>query len=226
MPIILPITAPSAPGATTNFSEWYREILPDCPGLSLDFALHHIRNAAIDFCTRTWVWRYADTGTMVATTATYAIASPAGSEVTGVLWVKAQNDVNGDEETIGKATYRQVIHAPAQAGAPYAYTLQRYDDITFYPTPDDTYDYSIWVALRPTSTATDIDSDVFVKYRDGIAHGALARLLAMGNKPWSDPAGSTVHATEYMRAIRNAKIELNRDYVGDSLIADLDGGSF
>lgn len=227
MPIILSATAPSAPGATTNFTEWYREVLPECPGLDLAFALHIIRNTAIDFCTRTWAWKYNITGVMAVGTATYALVTPAETEVTGMVFVKAQRSLTGDETEVRRVAGRDVSLAPVVSnGAPSAYTIQRFDDLTFYPAANAAYKYTAQLALRPPFNAISIDSDVFVKYRTGIAHGALYALQAMPNKPWSSPSTAMFHGGEYQRAIRDAKIELNRGYAGEALMVDLNGGSF
>jgi hypothetical protein len=71
-----------------------------------------------------------------------------------------------------------------------------------------------------------LGDDIFSKYRMEIAHGALFRLMAMANKPWSSPSTAAYHGTEFSRGVRDAKIELNRDFTGEPLMIDLTLGNF
>jgi hypothetical protein len=145
--------------------------------------------------------------------------------VTGLVWVKAQVDLTSDEVEIRRANARAIAMMSQLPGAPARYFVQPYDTITFFPEPDAAYTYSVNLALRPTYAATAIDSDVFTKYRMGIAHGILADLLAGNGKPWSNPSLASYHLGEYLRAIRDAKLELNREFTGESLMVELQGGA-
>lgn len=226
MPIILPFTPPSAPGVTSAFTEWYKDVMPECAGLPLDYALHIIRNTAIDFCTRTWVFQTPITGDMVASTASYTLTPPDQTEFTGLVWVKNQRDLTGEEVEAKTASAKDVATAPSSSGAPTRYTRTGLTNLTFYSTPDAAYTFTAQMALRPLRDASTIDSEVFTRHRQGIAHGALMTLLAMINKPWTNPSAAAMHGAEYMRAIRNAKIDLEQYYTGESGMVDLNGGVF
>lgn len=227
MPIILPLTAPSAPGPTTGYTEWYRDVVTQCPGLQLDYALHRIRDAAIDFCTRTWAYKYDITGVMVADTPTYSLTPPAGTEITGIVLVKSQRSLTGDEMETPKVHARAAkTAAVAPSDVPTKQVMYRYDEVTFVPTPDGAYTFTVEVALRPTASSTDIDSDVFIKYRMGIAAGALYRLMSEPNKPWTNSAGAASNLTTYAQAVRDAKVEINREFAAEPMIVDFSMGSF
>lgn len=218
MPVILDVDT------GTELTEFYKDVLPECPGLDLAFSLHIIRNVVIDFCTRTWVYQYASTG--VTDAATKVLTIPAVTEVTGILWVKAQSDLTGEEKELKVATRRDIALAATDTGAPTHYTVNTLGDITFYPTPDASYTFSVEVALRPTRDATTMDADIFTRYRMGIARGILYRLQVMSSKPWSSPTTAVLHGSEYVRAIREARIELSKTFASDNLQVDLSMGSF
>ena len=224
MPIILPFDTPAPPGATSDFAEFYKDVLPECPGLDLAFSLHVIRNVVIDFCTRTWAYQYTATGLTTAQTETLTV--PAETEVTGILYVKSQRDLTQEERELDPATRRDIALAAASDGAPTHFTVNTLGDLTFYPDPDASYTYSAQLALRPTRDATLLDSDLFTRYRMGIARGILYRLQIMPNKPWSSPTLALQHGQEYSRAIREARIELSKTFTSANLQVDMSLGSF
>ena len=221
MPIIVTYTA-----AVSPYTDWLQDVIPDAPGLDTPYAVHVIRNTAIDFCTRTWVYQYDATGTMTATDPSYDLTLPANTEVTGSIFVKAQKELTADEQEMDYANRRALAMLPAEDGPPRYYSKHRVDEITFHPTPDAAYTFTNRLALRPTFDSTTIDSDVFARYRQGIAHGVLYRLMSQARKPWSDPAGALMHGAEYVRAIREAKIELMNDYTDENMMVDLSMGVF
>lgn len=77
----------------------------------------------------------------------------------------------------------------ADASAPRACTMVTPQRFIILPLPDDAEDYvtRIWVALKPTRSATEMDSQAFDELEDAIVWGALASLFAMPGKEWSSP---------------------------------------
>lgn len=211
----------------TNFSTWLVDVLPECPGLLADMATHHIRDACIDFCERTWAWRANITGNLVAGTATYALSPPASSQITGVLRALAAPEVGATQQRLRKVGEDAVNAAYPASGPVQAFTMADRDTALFYPTPDDTYGYTVRVALRPTAGATQLVEDsIYAEYRYTIAQGALARLKRMAGKPWSDSAGAVACQSEFVRGVREAKLSANRDFIGDDIAVDLTLGRF
>lgn len=60
-------------------------------------------------------------------------------------------------------------------------------------------------SLAPTLLSTGIDADMAEEHYAALVHGALARLMAMPDKTWSNPALVSYHAGEFEIAIDRAK---------------------
>jgi hypothetical protein len=211
----------------TALTELYKDVLPECPGLAHDFALHKIRDAAIDFCSRTWVWQsdYAGTTVISPTVETsYTAVPPEDSEAIALLWVKAEPEIGADQKELKLLKISELALAEAATGAPQYFTPRTVNVVTLYPDPDDTYDFTMRLVLRPTRDAAVIDDDIFTRYRAAIAHGAMYMLMSMARKPWSDPTAAVFHGTEYTRLMREARIDYDRTYSGQSLMVELNGG--
>lgn len=181
------------------FNTLYDEVLPELSGVPQPLALNAIRNAAIEFCERSRVWT-EDAAAMdsVATQAVYNFVSPVtDTDVIGVM----QAFYNGSEifpktsaqmaallSDVG-TTYVSAIPWKDQTGVPKYYLIERPDQFTLAPFPDESIVSAIKmkVILKPTRAATGMEQWIFDKYFMQIAAGTKARLCAMPGKPWSSP---------------------------------------
>jgi hypothetical protein len=95
--------------------------------------------------------------------------------------------------------------------------------VDFYPRPagTDSYDVFIRVALAPTRTSTDVDERLSVSYLEDIAAGALSRLLAMPNRPWSNTEGARYYGSVFASAKVDAAIEATKSYGRGELMVQL-----
>jgi hypothetical protein len=68
----------------------------------------------------------------------------------------------------------------------------------------------MFVALRPTPTATGMDKTAFDELEQLIVHGALQHLLVLPDKSWSDRELAVFHAKQYSykTTLRRAKANL------------------
>jgi hypothetical protein len=86
------------------------------------------------------------------------------------------------------------------------------DNFVVAPIPgaDKQYDIKMFVALKPTPTATSMDKTAFDECEQLIMHGALQHLLILPNKSWTDRELAGYHAKQfaYKTASRRAKANL------------------
>jgi hypothetical protein len=86
------------------------------------------------------------------------------------------------------------------------------DNFVVAPIPgaDKPYDMKMFVALKPTPTATGMDKTSFDECEQLIMHGALQHLLILPNKSWTDRELAGYHAKQfaYKTASRRAKANL------------------
>lgn len=102
---------------------------------------------------------------------------------------------------------------------PRLYYIERSDDGDFIrlvgiPTRGYT-DLQYIRVLAPTRDSTGVDSWFIERYYEQIEHGTLARLMAMPNKEWSDPAGSVYYRglfeTWLTKIARDGATDFTRD---------------
>lgn len=84
-------------------------------------------------------------------------------------------------------------------------TPQRY---TILPLPDaeETYELRMWLALKPTRSATEMDTEAFNELEDVIVWGALKSLFSMPGKEWTNPD----YAVHYGNEFREGCLEKRR----------------
>ena len=80
------------------------------------------------------------------------------------------------------------------------------------PKPIGVYPVRILVALKPTQAAQGVDEIIFEEYKDAIKHGALAYLMLMAEKTWSNPNMSAFYQSQFDAAIQESKMRAEQGY--------------
>lgn len=183
--------------ATTAFTAWYDDVIPQAPGCPLAIALNAIREAAIDFCKGSLVWRYlaATAIDAVAAQQRYAIGTAATAGTLPADTAAAHLfQVNYNGAALIAATPAQFRGLSdtwfSDQGDPQYFTLFAEGEIALWQIPSAGLVGAIVIpelALAPSQAATGLDSAIYERYRKAIAKGALAKLLLMPEKPWSSP---------------------------------------
>lgn len=172
----------------TNFTAWYDDVLPHAPGCAPAIALDAIRKAAIEFCRESRIYQYDHPAvTVVASQATYAFVPATDTVVTEILdaWYDGVPlDPKGRDE-LGNisSNWRE------WTGTRPIYITQddeRNARLAPIPTVGLASGLKMLVALKPTITATSIETRIYEEYREQIADGALARLYVSPKKPYTD----------------------------------------
>lgn len=70
------------------------------------------------------------------------------------------------------------------------------DKFVVLPSPDQTYELRMFLALKPKRNATAMDEVMFAELWDCIFHRAIYTLTLMPNKPWSSPEQAGYHRKE------------------------------
>lgn len=177
----IPMTAPSLPG---------------CPDFSIKLAL---AAAASEFCARSLVWRIdADED---QTTAGESVFQYGG--LTGSIVKVISLEMDGAElEQVGDRD--QSINAGAETGKPTKFAFVEDDSIRFYPSPDGTYSFKAFLALKPALSATRIERFLYERWGEYIASGAMYRLMQIPGKEWSNPGLAAFHLDRFERGIGKA----------------------
>lgn len=164
------------------------EVMPfveNCPKMA---ALHAIRNAAIDFCSRSlYLNQDLDPFGVTKGENTYEIDVPSGYKLSNViaLWFQGALIEKKTEQELRLMYTRDWRSIP---GNPRYFTQFDEDSVTFCLRPDQTIAQAITgrVAYEPLRSYNRIDERVYERYAELIGWGAIARLCNNAEQPYSD----------------------------------------
>lgn len=169
-------------------ADFYDLLLPELPGCPTAMVDLHLREVAREFCSSTNVWAASLTPIdTVAGQATYALATPANSQLCRVTSLTLANDLLWKLE--GRDVHSSSALRPQYQSDEPPFVLN--GDLTAItldtaPTAATVGGLRLEVTLKPTQTATSLPDLLLAQYAEAIRYGALARLMSMGKKPWTD----------------------------------------
>ena len=197
-----------------TWAKWYDEVLPDVPGCPQVVAANAIKNAAIQFCDRSFVYLIDhDPIAAVEDQGEYTWAPGAG------LKVARPERVWYDGEELTPKTRDEIadMHAywPDWEGTPLYFMQEKIEKLIVVPRPTAALANAIKakVAVKPSRDATSIDDAIWEKYLEEIASGAKARLFAMKRKPWADGQLAAYHKGVFDEAISAARLAAFKGHV-------------
>lgn len=193
--------------AVSKWSSFYQYVAPDvfeCPQITMDIA---IRDSAIEFCRRTQVWQeQLDDIQTIAGVSTYDLGNQSSVIVEQVL------EALCDGRILEPVKFRDLpANRDTRTGESTVYSMMFGDQVRLYPIPQSSGKLSLTVVYTPSNSSTGIDSTLFERYKEIIAHGAKHRLMTVPNKSWSNPALAQYHMTQFMRGIGEARIRKDND---------------
>lgn len=180
----LPLVAPRAPGA---------------PDPAVERA---VRQAAIEFCSRTLVLERTLAAIQTVADQQDYTASYSGEVVHRLLAVRL------DDAELALLSQAQTDAMPVvpDGGTPEAALLVGPTTLRLYPAPTvDDMDIVARCAMRPSQAATTLDDGLYERYAECIANGALARLLQDAKSAYYDPAGAGAARAAFEGAVASAK---------------------
>lgn len=193
MAIIINSIQGTAPAPLDDFMGGIR---PYAPTVAEPTAHNAIRQAAIQFCERTRMWREEDEYQNVAG-ADVAVTVPEGSQLIDFDIVSFN-----DFEPLDPATTQWLDRnyrgwrTNASPGTPRYVTQLTTNTLRLVPGMDGIVKVSMW--LKPDQACMEMPSFLSSQYRETIAHGALARLLAIPGQPYSDPTAADYYLRLFM----------------------------
>lgn len=196
-----------------TFDDFLPFIWPSCTTCPRDTVVHHTRLAAIDFCWRTHVWR-EDLDTLLGDgfSNDYALALDDQTEVAKLLavTVKDSSTARPVEHTIVESIEGRSLMRSGCTD-PVAWTNDR-RTLFLLPTPRQGAEIDVFAALKPSLSAFSFPAEVFAHHAQEIAHGALARILAMPKGDWTDTATAALELAAFNSAVSSAAIQTERGF--------------
>lgn len=173
-----------------TYDQFFPHILPYVPNCPEIQATNAVRNACIEFCKKTnFLQLDMDPITTIANQPTYDIDVPNGYVLgqIDIIWFNGTRIVRKSLADIEKRYGRQWNLI---AGTPECYTQLDPDTITFAPIPDQSLPGIVTgrFSVIPERLSSYIDSSLLERYAEEIADGAIARLAATPEQPYTNPS--------------------------------------
>ena len=171
-------------------------------------AINAIRRSVIEFCRETWVWKFlADPLSVQAGNAFYDLECPTGTDITTVMDVSLNNvplenkpTTWLDEELPGWRTVRKT---------PKYFTQVDTEQIILAAVPEVNLSngLTLTLALQPSHTSTAFPKWIFGQYYQTIADGAVAKLMLMPKKPWTDLQNGADRRASFLAGLAGASAD-------------------
>jgi hypothetical protein len=201
------------------YEAFLSRVLPEVAGCPEVVAIQAIRDAAIEFCTRSNALQQdLDPLTAIANQSEYDLEAPAGYRVSRVMkaWFE-------DSELLAAAP--DMIRVPdaykrsAGKAKPTFYFQKTSATISLLDVPETTAKGAVTIraALTPTRASTTVDDEIFELWAEEIAHGAKYRLMLVAGKPYSNTAASAIEKGLFEAGVNKATLQAARGYVRSSV---------
>jgi hypothetical protein len=193
-------------GYTVSYDEFLPYVSQYVPDASEFITIDAIKQAAIEFCEKTFVWQYTIPAMdVVAGQNTYPMATPADTKSVGPIQVYYDKNLMVPKGPDELADIYRMGDWQQVSGGPQYVTRMIKPEIILVPNPSTSNASFLHIktALAPTRDSTEIDSEMFEQYAEAIAWGARARLLAQPRQDYSDKAGA-------IEAMKMFRYEINR----------------
>jgi len=177
------------------------DVLPHCPGCPDLVAEDEIRNAAEEFLERAFVWRYWTPAMVTAQDQTdYTPLLPTATRL-----------VRLHEALLGTTPLDIDTIAGGETGTAYKACTPDLRAIRVGPdAPAADQTLKVLVSLTLTKASTGLPDELYDAYSRQIAYGAVARICAHANKPYTNPEKSGTERTRFLDAIDLARSDKAR----------------
>lgn len=193
--------------ANTKYSDLIDDVLPSLAADPSDPVTEHaIKRACIEFCNGSWIWKHLpDPIDVAAGEAYYDLEAPAGADISAVMDAAHDNVPLGaksvawlDAQLPGWRTSRAV---------PKYYTQIDTEQVILASMPDSNIasGLTLTLALQPSQSATGLPKWIFNQFLYTLADGAIARLMLMPGKPWTDLVNGADRRKNFEAGIANAR---------------------
>ncbi|KDR25961.1 hypothetical protein [Caballeronia zhejiangensis] len=183
------------------------KIKPSAVGVSDPAAFDAVRDSIAEFCRRTRLWRFDETFD-VSAAESQAISAPYGAMLFDIERVNFNGAKLDPASTQWLDAHINDWRTMAPAGAPKFFTQTQPGTITLVPAAAGTV--QVWSTLELSQDADQAPDFIADQHRETIAHGALARLLMLPGKPYSNPNLAQQKQMLYERDIDGLKVKVIR----------------
>jgi len=188
----------------TDFITMYDQVMPELPKCPAALIDKQMLNVWIKFCHETQAWTYDLTAINIMDgVQEYRLdgLQPSYSQIDSLVTVVLQDVTIEPGTGYTMANREMAIWLINEPGA------------------DVTAGLEIQVALRPSRTATYIDTRLYEDWEEQIAKGVMAILMKMPGKAWSGQVMGNRYDREFRDTIAKARIQQTRGGMNKRVVA-------
>jgi hypothetical protein len=199
------------------WSYWYPDLVPQltgCPDPVIDYEL---RRVAQDFFERTRAWQVIQAPVAIAKAQALVNIVPAdpGQELVRIerAWLDGRpiNVTSADtldarfpdDWSTREGTTTDLV--PLSPGVMQLFPL---------PAAAASTGLKLRLSVRPSDTATGIQDDMAVAWREALACGCRGRLMLQADKPWTNTTMGPLDTSKYEAAVAKANLKAALAYAG------------
>lgn len=178
-----------------DYADMLIEVTPGMNGIPDFVATKRVREAVIEFCEKTWIYKDDLTITTEPDETEYTLTAPANTVIQAVL------SVQDDDEYLLNFTVES-----------------DFSSITLTNTPSEAFDMTIKVALAPDEDSTSFPDFIWARHRRPLVAGGKAYCFGMENRPWTSHDEEARNLVRFKNGLTRAKMSMMESRVGVSRV--------
>lgn len=199
-----------------TWKDFHPHVIPNVQGCPLSIVNNAIRNAVIEFCEKSLLWKLESEHTdVLAGQNRYTFSAPADAKVSQTVFASIENRplimTSLDDLDALHPGWREL-----ESERPLWYYMDTDDSIRLVgiPSVDIPKGLEVHVALKPTRDSVGCPEFILENWAETIAHGALYRLNSMMGKPWASVDMVAYHRGLFREGLSRAKSKSLRSRQG------------
>ncbi len=189
-------------------ADFHAYVLPYAPGCSTVAASRALIDSAIEFCRASYLLDETAEAAVVAGSRSVSMVLADPALVPCWLMSARWNGADLEPATPDQLDAERPDWRTASAEAPRFVVGSPGTPGTLLLTPAPTADGVLQAtfAIAPARATRELPDVLLEEWAEGIASGALRRLLSMPSQPYSDPAAATAHGVRFAFAVDQARL--------------------
>lgn len=179
-----------------KWEKFFPRVMPEVKGCPAPIVIQAIRDAAREFCEKTWVWQEIVPFQMEKGQREVFISMPRGASLVSVKSIVEE----GGEHTVPDDIFIRSDRNLDQFKSEASSTKQTQARGIF----------------TPSENSDSCPDFLYNDHAEIIAHGVKARLMYDARKTWGHPDLAAMHHNMFRKGIANIKIYLHQGYRGSS----------
>lgn len=193
--------------ANTKYSDLLDDVLPSLAADPSDPVTEHaIKRAVIEFCAGSWIWKHLpDAIDVTAGEAVYDLEPLPATDIAAVMSASLEayplTPKSLDWLDDNRPGWRTTTSTPKH------FTQVDTEQLILAPVPAATVvgGLTLTLAMQPSQNSTGFPKWIANQYIYALADGAIARLMLMPGKPWTDLQNGQDRRAKFDAAIANAR---------------------